>query len=90
MVEVMLTLADRGVDVLRLDAVPFLWKRLGTDCQNQPEAHQILAGAPRGVRSRRRPSRFKAEAIVGPDVLVPYLGPAVTRAPSATWPTTTS
>ena len=31
-----------GVDVLRLDAVPFLWKRLGTDCQNQPEVHDLL------------------------------------------------
>ena len=31
-----------GVDVVRLDAAPFLWKRLGTDCQNQPEAHRIL------------------------------------------------
>jgi len=38
MVEVLLDLANRGIDVLRLDAAPFLWKRLGTNCQNQPEA----------------------------------------------------
>ena len=31
MAEAMLALAEAGVDVLRLDAVPFLWKRLGTD-----------------------------------------------------------
>ena len=38
----MLDLANHGVDVLRLDAVPFLWKRMGTDCQNQPEAHLLV------------------------------------------------
>src|SRR4051812_14221199 len=43
MAEAMLGLAGAGVDVLRLDAAPFLWKRLGTDCQNQPEAHTLLA-----------------------------------------------
>ena len=32
MADVMLGLAQAGVDVLRLDAVPFLWKRKGTDC----------------------------------------------------------
>ncbi len=48
MAEVMLDLAATGVDVLRLDAVPFLWKRLGTNSQNQPEVHQLAAGVPRG------------------------------------------
>ncbi|HKO26482.1 MAG TPA: alpha-amylase family glycosyl hydrolase, partial [Solirubrobacteraceae bacterium] len=42
MTEAMLGLAAVGVDVLRLDAAPFLGKRMGTDCQNQPEAHAIL------------------------------------------------
>ena len=42
MLATMLMLANRGVDVLRLDAAPFLWKRPGTDCQNQPEAHLLL------------------------------------------------
>jgi amylosucrase len=35
--EIILFLANAGVEVLRLDAIAFLWKRLGTDCQNQPE-----------------------------------------------------
>ena len=42
MAEVMLDLAAVGVDVLRLDAVPFLWKRMGTNSQNQPEVHELL------------------------------------------------
>jgi hypothetical protein len=39
MLGTMLALANRGIDVLRLDAAPFLWKWMGTDCQHQPEAH---------------------------------------------------
>ncbi len=42
MLDVMLRLSDLGVDVLRLDAVPFLWKREGTDCENLPEVHVLL------------------------------------------------
>ena len=42
MLGTMLSLANRGIDVLRLDAAPFLWKRMGTDCQNQPEAHLLV------------------------------------------------
>ena len=54
MAEAMLALANRGVEVLRLDAAPFLWKRLGTNCQNQPEVHDILQ-ALRAIVPRRRP-----------------------------------
>ena len=53
MVNVLLRLANRGADVLRLDAVPFLWKELGTDCQNRPQAHRLLEGVPRRRRDRR-------------------------------------
>ena len=35
-------LKDQGVDVLRLDAVPFLWKKAGTPCENLPEAHLVV------------------------------------------------
>src|SRR5262245_11186518 len=74
MAEVVLHLADAGVDVLRLDAVPFLWKRKGTDCQNQPEVHQLLQ-ALRAVGRIAAPAvAFKAEAIVSPAQLVTYLG----------------
>ncbi len=74
MAEVILDLADVGVDVLRLDAVPFMWKRKGTDCQNQPEVHQLLQ-ALRAVGRIAAPAvAFKAEAIVSPEQLVTYLG----------------
>lgn len=74
LLRVMLELANRGVDVLRLDAVPFLWKRMGTDCQNQPEAHLLLQ-AFRGLVGTAAPGvALKAEAIVPPEQLVQYLG----------------
>ena len=59
MAEAMLDLAAAGVDVLRLDAVPFLWKRVGTDCQNQPEVHELLAGPPRRDADRRARRRLQ-------------------------------
>lgn len=74
MLQVMLRLANRGVEVLRLDAVPFTWKRMGTDCQNQPEAHLLLQAWRALVRVAAPAVIFKAEAIVPPDQLVPYLG----------------
>jgi amylosucrase len=74
MLGTMLTLANRGIDVLRLDAAPFLWKRMGTDCQNQPEAH-LLVQAFRALTRLAAPGlALKAEAIVSPEMLVQYLG----------------
>lgn len=74
MLEVMCFLANVGVDVLRLDAIAFSWKRLGTNCQNQPEAH-LIAQVLREMVAVAAPAVIvKAEAIVGPDDLVPYLG----------------
>jgi amylosucrase len=73
-VDVMLNLANRGVDVLRLDAVAFMWKRLGTNCQNQPEVHDILQALRAATRVAAPALIHKAEAIVAPRDLVPYLG----------------
>ncbi len=74
MLDVMLALSDLGIDVLRLDAVPFLWKREGTDCENLPEVHVLLRTL-RAVMAVASPATiFKAEAIVPPDQLTAYLG----------------
>jgi len=67
-------LANRGVDVFRMDAVPFMWKRLGTSCQNQPEGHSLLQLLHALTRLAAPGVLFKAEAIVSPDDLVAYLG----------------
>lgn len=71
---VMTMLANRGVEVLRLDAVPFMWKEIGTGCQNLPPVHDLLQ-AYRAVLAIAAPAVItKAEAIVPPDELVRYLG----------------
>jgi amylosucrase len=74
MLDTMLFLANRGIDVLRLDAAPFLWKREGTDCQNQPEVHLLLQALRALVTVAAPAVAFKVEAIVSPDQLVTYLG----------------
>ncbi len=72
--DIVLRLANRGVEVFRLDAVAFIWKRLGTTCQGEPEVHALVQALRAGARIAAPAVAFKAEAIVSPDDLVPYLG----------------
>jgi amylosucrase len=72
--DIILYLANLGVEVLRLDAVAFLWKRLGTNSQNQPEVHAIIQALRAVARIAAPATIFKAEAIVAPGDLVEYLG----------------
>ena len=74
MVDVLLHLANVGVEIVRLDAVAFTWKRMGTNCQNQPEAHLIAQALRAAVGMAAPATVLLAEAIVGPDDLVGYLG----------------
>ena len=69
-----LWLANHGIEIFRIDAVPFLWKRLGTNGTNQPETHRIMQALNALVRLAAPATIFKAEAIVSPEDLVPYLG----------------
>ena len=74
MLDVMYFLVNQGVDVLRLDAAPFVWKEMGTDCQNRPEVFDLIQ-AFRGLMRIVAPGAiFKAEAIVPPDQLQQYIG----------------
>ena len=72
--DIVLFLANAGVEVLRLDAIAFMFKRLGTNCQNQPEVHAITQALRALARMACPAVNFKAEAIVGPNDLVHYLG----------------
>lgn len=73
MMEEMLFLANQGVEILRLDAVAFIWKRLGTNSQNLPEAHWIIQ-AFNAIASIAAPAMvFKSEAIVHPDEVSRYI-----------------
>ena len=72
--DIILFLANAGVEVLRLDAIAFVWKRVGTNCQNQPEVHAITQALRAVARIACPAVLFKAEAIVAPQDLVHYLG----------------
>ncbi len=72
--EIILFLANLGVEVLRLDAIAFLWKRMGTTCQNEPEVHAVTQVLKTVARIACPALAFKAEAIVAPHDLVQYLG----------------
>jgi len=72
----MLRLANRGIDVFRLDSTAFLWKRLGTDCMNQPEAHLLLQALRALVDIAAPGVLLKAEAIVPTRELPGYFGSA--------------
>ena len=73
MVEEMLFIANLGVDVLRLDALAFVWKQKGTVCESLPKAHTLIQ-AFQYVAAIACPSlQFKSEAIVHPDEVIKYI-----------------
>lgn len=75
MAEEMLFLANQGVDIFRLDAVAFIWKQLGTDCENQPEAHTLISAFNALMQIVAPGVLFKSEAIVHPDDVLSYIHP---------------
>ena len=75
MVQEMLALANIGVEVLRLDAVAFIWKQMGTNCENLPEAHILIQAFNSAARIAAPALLFKSEAIVHPDEVARYINP---------------
>ncbi len=71
----MLFIANTGVDMLRLDAVAFIWKQMGTSCENLPEAHELIQAFNCCARVAAPGLLFKSEAIVHPDEVVRYISP---------------
>ena len=69
----MLFLANQGVEILRLDAVAFIWKQMGTTCENLPQAHHIIRALNAFVRIAAPAMLFKSEAIVHPDDVASYI-----------------
>ena len=74
MVDVILFWANRGADIVRLDAVAFLWKKVGTICQNEREAHLILQLMKDCCQVTAPGVLFIAEAIVSPLEITKYFG----------------
>ena len=71
----MLFLANAGVELLRMDAVAFIWKQLGTPCESLPQAHLLLQAFNAVLRMAAPSLLFKSEAIVHPDEVVSYVSP---------------
>ncbi len=69
-----LFLANAGVEFLRLDAVPFVWKQMGTSCENLPQVHTIIQAFNALAKIAAPALEFKSEAIVHPDAVASYFG----------------
>lgn len=74
MIDIILFWANKGADILRLDAVAFLWKKIGTACQNQREAHLLLQLMKDCCQVTAPGVLFIAEAIVSPGEITKYFG----------------
>ncbi len=74
MLDIILFWANQGADVLRLDAVAFLWKKIGSSCQNEREAHLILQLMKDCCQVTAPGVLFIAEAIVAPVEITKYFG----------------
>ena len=74
----LLFLSNAGADVLRLDALAFMWKRLGTSGQNLEEAHEIVRVFKACMQVVAPGTIFLAEAIVAPNEIIKYFGESPT------------
>lgn len=69
-----LYLANRGIDIIRIDAVPYIWKELGTQCRNLPQVHTIVRMM-RMIGEVVCPSvLLLGEVVMEPEKVVPYFG----------------
>ena len=66
--------ANIGVDILRIDAPAFIWKQLGTACQNLYQAHIILRLIKLCVQCSTPGMALLGEAIVAPSAIIKYFG----------------
>jgi amylosucrase len=74
MLDIILFWANKGADIIRLDAVAFLWKKIGTTCQNEREAHLLLQLMKDCCQVTAPGLLFIAEAIVAPVEIAKYFG----------------
>lgn len=74
MIDIILFWANQGADIIRLDAVAFLWKKIGSTCQNEREAHLILQLMKDCCQVTAPGVLFIAEAIVAPIEIIKYFG----------------
>ena len=74
MTDNMLFLCNRGVDVIRLDAVPYIWKELGTNCRNLPQVHTLVRMMRLVCEVVCPGTLLLGEVVMEPSRVVPYFG----------------
>ncbi len=71
----MLYLANVGIEIFRIDAVPYIWKELGTSCRNLPQVHTIMRMLRIIAKVVCPAVVFKGEVVMAPHEVAPYFGP---------------
>ena len=74
MTENLLYLTARGIDIIRLDAVPYIWKALGTDCRNLPQVHTLTRMMRLACEIVCPGVLLLGEVVMEPKELAPYFG----------------
>ena len=74
MTDNMLNLCNHGVDVIRLDAVPYIWKALGTNCRNLPQVHTLVRMMRMVCEIVCPGTLLLGEVVMEPSKVVPYFG----------------
>ncbi len=74
MTENMLFLCNQGIDVIRLDAVPYIWKELWTNCRNLPQVHTLVRLMNLAAAIVCPGTLLLGEVVMEPDKVVPYFG----------------
>ena len=74
MTDNMLNLCNHGVDIIRLDAVPYIWKALGTTCRNLPQVHSLVRMMRMVCEIVCPGTLLLGEVVMEPSRVVPYFG----------------
>ena len=74
MTDNMLNLCNHGVDVIRLDAVPYIWKALGTNCRNLPQVHTLVRMMRMVCEIVCPGTLLLGEVVMEPSKVAPYFG----------------
>ena len=70
----MLNLCNHGVDIIRLDATPYIWKELGTSCRNLPQVHTLVRMMRMATEVVCPGTLLLGEVVMEPSKVVPYFG----------------
>ena len=74
MTDCLLNLTNQGVDIIRIDAVPYIWKELGTNCRNLPQVHSIVRMLRMICEIVCPGVLLLGEVVMEPVKVVPYFG----------------